>query len=244
MKFRYFLTSIFFAFSSCVHIDPVSVQAKAGAPASADVADINIPLDSTKPIYSLVVESISIPTSSVKIDSKITKEKASEESTVTISRSSDERGKAEIDAQLVSALAGVGNFRVIDAKTYRENPAAITAGNDGIYVVRALMTEYATMSEGQSQRINYFPFGHYAKNAKTGMCAFDISITEAKTGVVVGSFRSAGTFASQKKSSSQGIVLPIAQQHVFAQSVLDQATRVALNEAAVKARETLFARRP
>jgi hypothetical protein len=57
--------------------------------------------------------------------------------------------------------------------------------------------------------------------------------------VLVTAFPTDGAVISWDKRFSAGIVLPIAEQHAFALSVVSQAQRVALNQAAERIFEAL-----
>jgi len=225
--------------SSCVSVSPHSVAAHPGAPASADVSDVSIPYDPEMKTWRVVIEPVSIADSAleVKVHNPV-----EGDSSVTITRTSMQHEQAEISAQLLSAFSGIGNIKVMDYGWYKSS-ATPTGAKKDVYLVRALMTEYATVSSSDSHKVHYFPLASFADDVREGMCAFDVSVVEAATGDSIGSMRASGTFASTSQTATQGVIVPLARQRQFAQSVLDQARRAALNDAAVRVRALLKARR-
>jgi hypothetical protein len=62
----------------------------------------------------------------------------------------------------------------------------------------------------------------------------DVTLLDGRTAALVAAFPTEGTFISQDKRFSAGVILPLAEQHAFVRSIVSQAQRVALNEAAAR----------
>jgi hypothetical protein len=149
------------------------------------------------------------------------------------------RRDIDIAAQFTSSLAGVQNFVLL-------SPAAAKPVGDGIYqarvpngavgpfIVKALVTEEVHEVEGRQSRI-FVPGVISSKYSELqGVVVMDVTVLDGRTGALVAAFPAEGTFISQDKRFSAGVILPLAEQHAFARSVASQAQRVALNQAAVK----------
>jgi hypothetical protein len=149
------------------------------------------------------------------------------------------RSDINVAAQFTSSLAGVGNFLLLA-------PAAATSMGNGLYranlpsgavgpfVIKAIVTEEVQEVEGNRTRI-FVPGIVASKSSELkGVVVLDITVLDGRTGALVTAFPTEGTFISQDKRFSAGAVLPIAEQHAFARSVVSQAQRVALNQAAVR----------
>ncbi len=149
------------------------------------------------------------------------------------------RSDINIAAQFTSSLAGVGNFLLL-------SPAAAKSLGDGLYrahlpsgavgpfVIKAIVTEEVQEVEGNQSRL-FVPGVVSRRNSELkGVVVLDITVLDGRTGALVTAFPTEGTFISQEKRFSAGIVLPLAEQTAFARSVVSQAQRVALNQAAVR----------
>lgn len=69
---------------------------------------------------------------------------------------------------------------------------------------------------------------------RKGMVAFDLQIIDAKSMRVIGAHRVVGTFAAESAYNGFGLFGVSGSKHEFAQSVLGQAMRVAMNDALTK----------
>ena len=150
----------------------------------------------------------------------------------------------QIAAQLTSALTSVGNFSVLDVRSVRQlgggrYDAQLSNGEIGPFIVRAQITEYEARVEDEKSKVNVL-LAKRGNKVRKGVVALDVSILDGRSGRIVRSYPVRGTFAKQEKSGEVGIVLY--EKDVMAQSVLDQALRVALNQAAEKAYEALSSR--
>jgi hypothetical protein len=149
------------------------------------------------------------------------------------------RSDINIAAQFTSSLAGVGNFLLL-------SPAAAKSTGDGLYranvpsgavgpfIIKAIVTEEVHEVEGNRTRVFVPGVVSSKKSELKGVVVLDITVLDGRTGALVTAFPTEGTFISQDKRFSAGVILPLAEQHAFARSVVSQAQRVALNEAAAR----------
>ena len=152
-----------------------------------------------------------------------------------------------IAAQLVSSLSGVGNFSLRDMRSVQSLGGAryraeLRDGEVGPFIMKALVTEYEAEVETDSTSANYFPVSRTKEKLRKGVVALDVTILDGRSGEIVASFPVQGTFASQDSKLAAGLVVPLYEERHFAQSVIDQATRVALNSAAERAFSVLSER--
>jgi curli biogenesis system outer membrane secretion channel CsgG len=75
------------------------------------------------------------------------------------------------------------------------------------------------------------------------MVALDLRLVDGQTGRIVSAFKSNGTFSSASAESGFSLFGIGSQEHKFAQSVLGQAIRAALNDASLKINQALGSRR-
>ncbi len=149
------------------------------------------------------------------------------------------RRDINIAAQFTSSLAGVGNFVLLTPTAAKplgsgKYQADLPQGAVGPFILKALVTEEVHEVEGGQSRI-FVPGAISSKSSELqGVVVMDITVLDGRTGALVAAFPTEGTFISQDKRFSAGVILPLAEQHAFARSVASQAQRVALNQAAVK----------
>ncbi len=149
------------------------------------------------------------------------------------------RRDINIAAQLTSSLAGVENFVLLSPAAAKPVGGGIYQANlpngaVGPFIVKALVTEEVHEVEGGQSRI-FVPGIIASKHSELqGVVVMDVTVLDGRTGALVAAFPTEGTFISQDKRFSAGVILPLAEQHAFARSVASQAQRVALNQAAVK----------
>lgn len=150
-----------------------------------------------------------------------------------------ERSDINIAAQFTSSLAGVGNFLLLSpaAAKSRGNglyEANVPNGAVGPFIIKAIVTEEVQEVEGNRSRV-FVPGIVSSKNSELkGVVVLDVTVLDGRTGALVTAFPTEGTFTSHDKRFSAGVILPLAEQHAFARSVVSQAQRVALNEAAAR----------
>ncbi len=77
------------------------------------------------------------------------------------------------------------------------------------------------------------------KREKTGMIAFDVQVVNGKNGRIVKSFNVVGTFTAQSATNGVSLFGIGTSKTEFAQSVLGQAMRVAMNDAVQKTVDAL-----
>ena len=174
------------------------------------------------------------------VDSKATRDAQGNTSRVVTSRVYlNPRDSMRIAAQLVSALSGFGNLAPLDIATLKRTGdgtysprTAVGADERGPFVVRALITEYTATAEEDSSKIQVPGIYKSSERITKGVVGLDITLLEAATGRIVAAFPAHGSFSSQENKVGAGLIMPVVENRSFAQSVLDQALRVALNDAA------------
>lgn len=147
------------------------------------------------------------------------------------------RRQRQIVAQFTSALSGVSNFSIVSSSAVSslgsgKYSTELRDGEIGPFIVRAQITEYESRVEDSSSKTNVLIVDRKSKLRK-GVVGLDVSIFDGRTARLVRSFTVNGTFAKQEKEF--GALIGVHRDKAMAQSVMDQALRVALNEAAEKA---------
>lgn len=168
------------------------------------------------------------------------------DSAVEITQRSWEASRRDVNvaAQLTSSLSGVGNFVILSPAAGKSvgggvYQANLPSGALGPFIVKAIITEEVYEVEGGRLKI-FIPGVVSSKRSELkGVVIIDITVLDGRNGALVTAFPSEGTFISQDKRFSAGIVVPLAEQHAFARSVASQAQRVALNQATERILEAL-----
>ncbi len=232
---RIFILFLLLSFHGCVSVDPASVKPTVGGPISAQIEPVKISRNTAMPDVLLVVDTVNVADSRTGIETRGDMGHGA----IELSYFTDDKEQAKIKAQLISALSGIENFRVLDGRDIQKDTTGLYKINSsdfntakGPYIVRALITEYNARAEETGNKINVFPFAKKKHVEMKGFVALDIRVLSERTKENLTSFTSRGTFSTIDERASQGFILPLAQQHAFARSVADQAMRVALNDAA------------
>lgn len=158
-----------------------------------------------------------------------------------------DRRAHEIAAQLVSALSSVKNFSVRDIRSVKNlgqgrYEAQLREGEVGPFVMRALITEYNVSAVNESTKVNALTLVKTKNQLQEGVVALDVTVLDGRSGEIVASFPVQGTFSSRDDRFSTGVIIPFYEKKQFIQSVLAQAQRVALNDAAQKTFDVLAER--
>ena len=145
----------------------------------------------------------------------------------------------QIAAQLTSALSGVENLSLRDLSVIRRTRdgqlrTPMRSGEVGPFLVRALVTEYTPEADIEKLKVHVLPGTKFVHDKKVGVVVLDVSIIDGRDGHVVTSFPAAGTFQWQKKASDIGLIFSVYSADKQAKSVMDNALRAALNDAAGK----------
>ncbi len=232
-----------FVLSGCVSVNPAQVRTKVGPPESAVIDTVSIPKDQSAPEFLLVVHPINVPDATTKIGISGT---AADDGVVTISRISDEREQARITTQFQSALKGIGNFRIIESQRLQSDgkggyrfSGVKPSGAKGPIVVKAIISEYTSDAQSASRRYGVPLIATAEESQSIGFVAMDITAVDAESGEMFASFRSVGQFAEASGENRVGILLPVFSSQSSAKTVMAQATRAALNDAAVRLFEAL-----
>lgn len=238
--------------TACTHIDREAVRAVSGAPESARVDVSSVPYDSHLPRYVLVVDPVRVRSAVYQQSEKVEADvKSKQKGKIALTRSSTGSTYAvtpqaeKVAAQLVSALTEVGNFSVMSDESAkrlgngRYKVHGIANGEVGPFIVRAAVTEYSSVVEQRKASTNLLVFNK-GETVRRGVVGLDVQIIDGRDGSIAASFPVQGTFSSEQQKSGTGL-LPIYKQEEFAQSVMDQALRVTLNEAASEILDRLSA---
>jgi hypothetical protein len=242
---------------SCAHVDRVGVQARSGAPVSARVTEISIPLDPDAPRFIIAVEPVTLQgsvrnqVSTTRTTGGVHGSSFDVNGDVTISQetSSSQTSVApnanQIATQFVSALSAIENFSVVTPDALVKNSSGqyvlrgriAEPGEKGPYLIRAMITEYEAASESAQSDTNVLIYNS-DESLTRGMVAIDVQVIEGRTNRVTTAFPVQATFAAQSSKSGTGLV-QIYSEREQAKSVLDQALRKAVNDAATRVWQTL-----
>lgn len=223
-------------------IDPESVQARAKAPLPASVETVRISKDASKQDAFLVVHPIRISERG-SVDQRILTLEGSAEGMNAEAEIKTESSRyynyllerqRQISLQFVSALSGVGNFRLIDYIAFGENPktAEGLGSGKGPYFVRAAITECTEEVVSDKRRTSLPLIYRNRKNLIEGIVGLDVSVVDVSSGEVVAAFPVQGSFITSTAKSGGGVVGAFSNAEVRMRSTIDQAIRVALNNAA------------
>ena len=234
-----------------VSIDPSTVQARSGAPASAIVESVQIAKNPSNPTTFLVVEPVRVAErgselkTSVEVEQKAAGQKNSSTDIKVVSstyRNYLLNRQRQISYQLTTALSGVGDFSVVDYDKYQENKLSSDqlGGGLGPYYVRAVITECSS-GVVSSSRKKQLPL-IYRKRDKVveGVVGLDVSVIDAINGKVITSVPVQSSYIDASKSAKGGFIATISESDVQMKSTIDQALRVALNTAASKLHARLY----
>lgn len=238
--------------SACsVSVDPASVQARSEAPAPAKVEPVQIAKTPGNPTTFLVVEPVRVAEQGARtttsVDLSETENGEEKSSTKVDIVSSTYRNyllnrQRQISYQLTTALAGVGDFSVIDYEKYQDTKPSSKqlGGGVGPYLVRAVITECSSgvVSASRKKQLPLI----YRKREKVveGVVGLDVSVIDTASGKVITSLPVQSSFISASKSAKGGFLATVAESEVEMKSTIDQALRVALNTAASKLHVRLY----
>ena len=259
-------------------VDRFDAQAQPLRPVAAEVKPVSIPADPNLPTIVIVVEDFVMAASGVTSGNGM-------QSTPTFISSGGLGAPAVINvpnynsqvinpgqqigpgvsAQLISALSRVGNVKVYDYTTYKNDPQKIIAnikpGELGPYVIKGTVTEFAETADSSSQGeskgpnpgtmlIPYVGGIIYTVDAlkgrksvtetrHTGMVGLDVRVVNTN-GQIVSSFTSEGTFTTLSMTVTQTKGGKTTTSSDYAASALGQAQIMALNKVVLKIHETVI----
>ena len=230
MRYRFVTAFTVLIFFSCASVDKPSAQATAGAPESAQVEPVKVAFDSSVPKYVLAVLPVvwEFRGSTTDIHVQRNGKPTTAVNILDYSFLTPTRQR-QITAQLTSALKGVENFELLASPETRPNSKS--SGGEPL-VVQAQITECNETIEEESSKFNLFTLFGRNSSVRKGMVGLDLTATESKSGKIVAAFPVQGTFSRVSAETSQGFIFRVGEQQSSAQSTLDQALRIALNDAA------------
>ena len=138
----------------------------------------------------------------------------------------------QISRQLLSALAGVDNFRLLDKNHSYQH--VIPKDARGPYKISVEITEASEEIVSESSRIK-IPLVYRGKEGLVqGVIGLDVTVTDPRSGAIILAFPVQGTYISQEQERSTGFIADVTKSNSKVKSTIDQALRAALNEAARK----------
>lgn len=148
----------------------------------------------------------------------------------------------KMKAQLTSALSGVANFKVLTLEAVQAGAlgtysAKVGANEKGPYIIRTLITEYVEKVAGEKREVDLLVYDREVEEAE-GVVGIDVEVIDGTTGAIVAAFPVHGTMRSKSANTDATVF----SRRSFAQSLFFQATRVALNQAAIELHDRLKSR--
>jgi hypothetical protein len=143
----------------------------------------------------------------------------------------------QITNQLNSSLAGVKNFKLLDYEINKKTNFNFNKKSDndlGPYLVRAVITECNDQVKYQKDKSS-IPLFYSNKDVEiVKMVGLDIQLIDPHSGEVVQAFPVQGSYTYKDASVDGGFIVDFSTSKLTVQSSIDQALRVALNDAAKK----------
>ena len=138
-----------------------------------------------------------------------------------------------------SALSGIGNIKLFTPSALRDigsgrYKADLAEGVLGPFVVEAVVTELQSKVEEKISGYNLLVFGRNKTKIVKGTVGLDVTLHDGRNSEIVTSIPVTASYTSQQEEASANLVLPIVEQKALVRSVMDNAIRVALNQAAEK----------
>jgi hypothetical protein len=245
----------------------MNVKAQAGRPESAEITQISIPYDPSKPRFVLVVEPLRLDGEVSTQFSGAVDQWRGHASATTRGSSFDPEVK-RLSAQLTTGLTRVGNFVLYDR--FATKKPTLRKGEKGPYTVRATLTEFNENAESAAND-NSFSLGgvgavmgiagavagkpglmwsgaglaaadpgiEQSEAIRRGMVAFDVQISDP-SGRIVSAFEASGTFTAQSAVNGFSLFGFSNRQAQFASSAVGQALRMAVNDVVQKSADALM----
>ncbi len=249
MKTKLILIVLIFLSACTARVDQNSVRASVNIPTAAKVDKVEVGYDAKMPKIYLTIEPITVKIAPRETNVKLSYGEAEKEGTKDIIAEKKRLSlsvkyyqeyflnrQRQITTQLASSLGGVGNFKLVDYDIAKEkNYTGINKEpNDlGIYLVRASITE-ANDQVLYRQDKSRIPGIYKDKEVEVqGMVGLDIQVINPSTGEVVQAFPTQGSYTTKDVSVSGGFIADFGSSREIVKSSIDQALRVALNNAAL-----------
>ena len=239
--------------STACNRPPVDVRAEAGRPASSEVSLISIPYNPSMTKYVIVVEPFTTSSSVYSYTS-------SEAGQVPIGD--------KMAAQLITALSRVGNFVLYDSRSANkitlrkgekgpyyvkatltefnetaeasaEDNSASLGGVGAVLGIAGAVSDRPGLMWTGAGLAAANPSYEDSRSEKKGMVAFDVQVTEKKSGRITGSFEASGTFKAASSVSGMSLFGIGNKKSQFASSAIGQALRMAMNDAVQHTVDTL-----
>jgi len=238
------------------HVDRQEARAGAERPVSTEVVLVTIPFDSARPVFVVTVEPFVMAASGVT--SGISQQGG-------VINPGEQIGPG-VAAQLISSLQRVGNVRVIDYATYARDPDRVAAslknGEQGPFIIKGAVTEFSETADASGQGESTGPsfvlgiipyvggiasYAHGTRSAsetkRIGMVALDVQVIDPKSGRLLASFTSEGSFTAVSTTKTRTTWGNTKTNVESASSAIGQAQRMALNKTITQI-HALFSRQP
>jgi hypothetical protein len=247
MKVTYLLAFLLIISGCTARVDQNSVRASANIPTAAKVDRVNIEHDSSTPNIYMTIEPILVRINRGENDINIKYKESGKKDpewmhekkrlTVNVKYYQEYflQRQIQITTQLASSLGGVKNFKLLDYNIAKEKNFTSTnkKPNDlGLYLVRASITEANDQVLYKSDK-SRIPGIYKDKEVEIkGMVGLDIQVIDPTSGEVIHAFPTQGSYTTKDVSVEGGLLTDFSSSHEVVKSSIDQALRVALNNAA------------
>jgi hypothetical protein len=241
---------LIFLISCSPSIDPNSVKAKLDATTATQVDEIRIQRNTNFPISYLIVEPVRVSDKGnqkvIDVNFKGGVSNVSAQADLKVVSTEVQNyllpRQRQISLQLISALTGVGDFNVIDYDAYTRTPAKYQslADGKGPYFVRAVITESADAVVVEERKRKMPLIYRSEEFLSESIVGLDVSLVDIRNGHIAKSFPVRGTHIYKSAKSRTGMITDVSSNEVFMRSTVDQALRVALNNAAAKLHGILY----
>lgn len=225
------------------YVDRQEARAGAERPISTEVTPITISFDPALPIFVVTVEPFIMAASGVTSG-------AGQQGAII---NPGEQIGPGVAAQLISSLQRVGNVSVIDYATYARDPDKVVAGlkngEQGPFIIKGTVTEFSETADATGRGENSGPnfglamipyvggiaaYAHGTRSAsetkRIGMVALDVQVVDPKSGRLLASFTSEGSFTAISTTKSRTTWGNTKTNVESASSAIGQAQRMALNK--------------
>lgn len=252
MKVTYLLAFLLIISGCTARVDQNSVRASANIPTAAKVDRVIIEHDTSIPNIYMTIEPILVKISRGETDINVKYKESGKKDpewmhekkrlTVNVKYYQEYflQRQRQITTQLASSLAGVKNFKLLDYEMSKEKhftTSKKSMSDLGVYLVRATITEANDQALYRSNK-NRIPGVYKDKEVEIeGMVGLDIQVIDAISGEVVHAYPTRGSYKTKDVSVDGGLLTDFSSSHEIVKSSIDQALRVALNNAAYELHE-------
>lgn len=262
LKVVFFVVSIFL-FSCSARIDNQAVRATAGAPVSTEIEVVSIPYNPQLPTYVVAVEPFVFSRTFADGEGYTINIRSGGEDLAAqlVTVLANNGNVSVIDSGLAKSADGMYNTKLRQGEVgpfivratvteFTEVAEAESKSRGGSLGWVGAIAGIAGAVSGKDG-LMWGGAGLAAANptyknnqaAKKGMVALDLRLVDGSTGRIISAFKSNGTFSSASAESGFSLFGIGTNEQKFAQSVIGQAIRAALNDASLKINQALASKR-